>query len=309
MKRTRNPDIRPLTIACFGEALWDVLPGGLFLGGAPLNVAYHLSRHGVKALPLSAVGTDFLGDEIIRRVEAWGLGARTVERLRQWPTGTVRAKLDAKGSAHYAIAEGVAWDRIPVPHARRNLPAPHAIVFGTLALRSAANRKSLTRILALWPDALRVLDLNLRRPFDRGAGVALALAQGQFVKLNDEELARMSGAPVDTAAQIEAAARRFATRHRFKFVCVTAGKRGAGLLWDGEWSWETGRPVVVRDTVGAGDSFLAAFLAARLKRGESPRRALAAACRMGEFVAARDGATPLYECDKSGKPREIGLRR
>lgn len=292
-----------VSMVCFGEALWDILPRGIFLGGAPLNVAYHLSRLGVRAVPVSAVGRDFLGAEALHRIAEWKVNVDFIARRRE-PTGTVRATLDARGVASYRIAERVAWDRIALPKTLRRRRAPGAIVFGSLALRAPSNRRALTELLAVWPESLRVLDLNLRAPFDRGAGVTFALRLAQFVKLNDEELGRMTGQPVRTARQIETAAREFAATHDLKQVCVTAGGRGAGLLWSDRWAWEESRPVTVRDTVGAGDAFLAAFLAAHYLRAESPRDALASACRLGEFVAMRDGATPPYRCNARGRPVE-----
>jgi fructokinase len=300
----RNSKPAIFSIFCFGEALWDILPRGIFLGGAPLNVAYHLSRLGVRAVPVSAVGRDFLGDEALRRIAAWKLETAYIARRRREPTGTVRATLDARGVASYRITTRVAWDHIVVSAGLRRTRAPGAIVFGSLALRGASNRRAFTDLLAAWPATVRVLDLNLRAPFDRGAGLALALRHAQIVKLNDEELGRMTGKPVRTAHQIEAAARGFAHRHGLTQVCVTAGARGAGLLWGERWAWETGRPVHVRDTIGAGDAFLAAFLAAHFVRDESPPDALASACRLGEFVALRDGATPPYHCDARGRPKE-----
>ena len=291
------------TILCFGEALWDILPRGIFLGGAPLNVAYHLSRLGVRAVPVSAVGCDFLGDEARRRIETWDVRTEFIARVRRKPTGVVRASLDAAGVARYHIAQNVAWDRIVIPR-RQQMNPPEAIVYGSLALRGSGNRAAATELLTRWPDTLRVLDLNLRAPFDRGANVPFALRHAQLLKLNDEELARMSAKPVARVNQLQAAARAFAKRHGLARVCVTAGARGAGLLWDEEWFWEPARPVVVRDTVGSGDAFLAAFLAACLQRKAKPRDALKSACRLGEFVAARDGATPPYRCNSRGEPFE-----
>ncbi|HEY1110971.1 MAG TPA: PfkB family carbohydrate kinase, partial [Opitutaceae bacterium] len=173
---------RPVAIACFGETLWDVLPLGIFLGGAPLNVAYHLSRLGVTALPVSGVGHDFLGVEARRRIAGWGVSTDHIARLKL-PTGTVLAELDTQGSAHYTIRTRVAWDRIPASRVLRQRRAPAALVFGSLALRSAANRAALTELLLAWPEALRIVDLNLRAPFDRGPGVAFALHHAEFVKL------------------------------------------------------------------------------------------------------------------------------
>lgn len=294
---------RRIAIACFGEALWDILPRGLFLGGAPLNVAYHLSRLGVRALPVSAVGRDFLGDEALRRIVGWEVATDFIVRHRDRATGTVHAALDARGVATYTITRDVAWDRIEVSPRLRREPAPAAIVCGSLALRTGPNRVALARLFARWPEAWRVVDLNLRVPHDRGAGVAFALKHTQFLKLNDDELARMSGGRIGTVRQLEATTRDFAAKHSLSHICVTAGARGAGLLWEGGWHWETGRKTEVRDTIGAGDAFLAAFLAAHLGRGETPRAALAAACRLGEFIAGREGATPPYQIDTYHRPR------
>lgn len=294
-----------ICVATFGEALWDILPKGIFLGGAPVNVVYHLSRHGVRAVPITAVGSDFLGDEFIRRAAGWDIDRRFLAQLRAFPTGTVRATLDPAGNASYRIAREVAWDRIPVLPALLRRPEPSALVYGTLALRSVANRRALGLLFRAWPDTLRVLDLNLRPPFDRASAVSFALDHAQLVKLNEHELATLAGTAELDRGDFEDVTRRFATRHHLTRVCVSAAAHGAGMLWHGTWYWEEGRPVKVSDTIGAGDAFLAGLLAALLWRRESPQAALAAACRMGEFVAAADGATPAYQCDRDGKPRPL----
>jgi fructokinase len=293
-------------VACFGEVLWDCLPRGLFLGGAPINAAYHLSLQGLRAIPVTAVGRDFLGDEARRRIAAWDVDARFVQRVSGRPTGTVSATLDARGVASYEIATCVAWDRIAAPTELRRLsPAPMAIVYGTLALRDFSNRRALQALFKAWPSAWRVVDLNLRAPFDAADAVAFALKPAQLVKLNDEELGWLTGANVNGAAALERAARGFAEQHGIARVCVTAGAQGAGLLWDGAWFWEAARPVQVRDTVGAGDAFLGGLLGAWLGRGAAPARALAEAARVGEFVAGSDGATPGYRLDANARPVAI----
>jgi len=292
------------SVACFGEVLWDILPRGIFLGGAPANVSYHLTRLGVSALPVSAVGRDFLGEEALARIAAWPADTSCIGRPRRRPTGTVRARLDAAGSATYEIADRVAWDRIRAERTLRRRPAPAALVYGTLAMRGGSNRVAFMDLAQAWPEAFRVLDLNLRPPFDQPRGVRFALGYAQLVKLNDAELVRQTGLPVRTSAELEAAARRFARQDRRARVCVTAGARGAGLLWDDAWHWAKGNKVAVRDTVGAGDAFLAGWIAGYFKWNESPGVALARACRLGEFVAARDGATPPYVVDADGHPRD-----
>ncbi len=285
-------------MVCFGEVLWDCLPRGLFLGGAPINGAYHLAQQGLNVLPVTAVGADFLGDEVRRRVAAWGVDARFVQRRTDRPTGTVSATIDAKGVATYRIARDVAWDRIEAPEKLMRLkPAPRAIVFGTLALREAFNRRTLQTLWDAWPDAMRVVDLNFRPPFDTAAVVRLVLREADVVKLNEDELGGWLGVRVRSEKAMERAARRLAAEHEVSRVCVTAGAQGAGLLWDGEWTWERARPVEVRDTVGAGDAFLAGLLGAVL-RGEEAGAALRRACRLGEWVASQDGATPVYPKNK-----------
>lgn len=293
----------PPTVLCFGEVLWDCLPRGLFLGGAPINAAYHLSQQGLRVVPVTAVGRDFLGDEVRRRVGAWDVDDRFITQDQTKPTGTVRAVLDAKGAARYEIARDVAWDRIAVPAALQRLkPAPAAIVYGTLALRSASNRHALTVLLDLWPEAWRVVDLNLRPPFDTPSAIAFALAPAPLVKLNDEELGRLTGTRPRSPMALSRAARQFADQHQLRRVCVTAGSRGAGLWWEDRWWWEDARPVQVRDTVGAGDAFLGGLLGALLGRNATPPEALASAARVGEFVAGADGATPAYRLDVRNRP-------
>lgn len=299
--RSRPAQDAPI-VACFGEVLWDCLPRGLFLGGAPMNAAYHLAQQGLRVLPVTAVGRDFLGNEAERRMAAWGVEMRGIARATR-PTGTVIAHLNAVGVPSYTIAEQVAWDRITVSHElKRMRPAPAALVYGTLALRETANRRILTQLHEAWPHALRVLDLNLRAPFDQSDAVAFALALAQLVKLNDEELDRLVGLHGRESPALARAAEQFASRFKIDRVCVTAGARGAGLWWRGDWYWEKARPVRVRDTVGAGDAFLGGLLGALLLHAAKPRSALRAACRLGEFVASQDGATPAYRLDERGRP-------
>ena len=283
-------------VACFGEILWDCLPRGLFLGGAPANAGYHLAQQGLRVLPVSAVGRDFLGEEALRRIGGWGgVDTRFIARSARRPTGTVRAELDRDGVATYRFAADVAWDRIPVPaKIGKQSPAPAAVVYGTLALRETPNRRALASLFARWPEALRVVDLNFREPFATRAAISFALQHAQFVKLNDDELATLVGRRASTPTALRRSTETFVRRHGIDRVCVTAGARGAGLWWGGEWHWEPGREVRVRDTVGAGDAFLGGLLGALLGREANPAQALASACRMGEFVASRDGATPPY---------------
>lgn len=293
------------TILCFGEILWDFLPAGLFAGGAPFNVAYHLHQLGNVALPVSALGRDVLGEELLRRLRSSGIGTDLISHHHGLPTGTVRADLDAGGNAHYEIATSVAWDQISVSEdVVRAATGADALVFGSLALRSSFNRNALERILSVLPaGALRVFDVNLRPPHDNLDLVRELAPRASVLKLNAEEAARLAGGPPEAPGSEEVHARALAAAHGCEIVCITAGARGAGLLHNRTWSWEAGRPVTVVDTIGAGDAFVAS-LTSDLVGGRPPdAEVLARACRLGEWVATQSGATPAYGSTTPVNPR------
>jgi len=272
--------------------LWDELPDGRHPGGAPLNVAYHLTKLGRAALPVSAVGQDADGRGLLDFLQTRGLPIDGVAIHPDLPTGVVRADLDSAGVAHYTIEQDRAWDDIPIsPEVRASAATAPALVFGSLAQRSPANRGTLERLRdGVPPDALLVFDVNLRAPHDALDGLE-ALARGVgLLKVNHEEAALWSGGEMEN---YQANARKLARKTGVDRVCVTAGAEGAGLLSGGEWFWEEGRAVVVADTIGAGDSFLAALIDGLLA-GHPPRPMLARACRLGEFVAGQTGAMPEY---------------
>jgi fructokinase len=286
---------RPLAL-CFGEILWDFLPDGLFPGGASLNSAYHLHRHGVETRVVSAVGRDVLGDELLRRCANWGLAVDGIARLDQVTTGHVRIALGSNGDARFDIVANVAWDKIPATDATLQAACQaDALLFGSLAERSPENLATLDRLLnVLSPAALRVFDANLRPPYDDLARVRFLARKATVFKLNAAEAARLAGNEPETPGREEAHARELAKMSGCKCVVVTAGARGAGLLRDGRWQWEPGRAGPVADTVGAGDAFVASLAAdllhGKLQEGEM----LARACRVGEWVASQRGATPDY---------------
>jgi fructokinase len=282
-------------VLCFGEVLWDCLPRGLFPGGAPINVAYHLQKLGITAYPVTAVGSDFLGQELIRRLEQWGLDSRFVNILPEKQTGVVRAHIQPDRSAKYEIVEDVAWDWIEPDEEVFEMAARGAsLLFGTLAQRSKHNRKKLDAVLEKMAGGLKIYDVNLRPPFDDAETIGYLASKASLIKLNDEELEVVTHG-LYPAVSLEKAAREYAAQVGSERLCVTAGARGAGLADAGKWYWVDGRSVVVRDTVGAGDSFLAALihgLVGPVRR--SPDEILTRACRLGEFVASSDGATPQY---------------
>lgn len=281
-------------VVCFGEVLWDILPRERFLGGAPLNVAYHLARLGCSPVLASAVGRDDLGQEALTAIMAGGVDAAGVAHHPSLATGTAIVRLDAGGHANFSLPQPVAWDHIPVAAALCG-PAPAAIVFGTLALRSPANRVSLTRLLDAFPSAWVVCDLNLRPPFDDPAPLAPLLHRVSLLKLNADEARQLCRRAPDATDWREMSA-ELSVQHNEATVCITLGDEGACLRAGSTWLHVVAPPVAVRDTVGAGDAFTAALVAGRMRRAESPdwSRILRAACSLGAFVASRDGAQPAY---------------
>lgn len=279
-------------ILCVGEVLWDAIPAGLFLGGAPHNVARHLHRLGRPVALASRVGDDVLGREALRRLAADGLDTRFVQIDPGLPTGFVTVDLDADGDPDYEIVAPAAWDAIALTDALRARAAEApAVVFGSLAQRHETSRDTVQTLAAAAP--LAVFDLNLRPPFVDPDVVRTSLGLADCVKLNEDELREVGGWfawPETPRAAAEALAESFDCRT----VCVTRGARGAALWHMGRWLQHPGYAVAPHDTVGAGDAFLAAFLAGVLT-GRSDEHALDLACRLGAYVATQPGAVPGYE--------------
>jgi fructokinase len=276
-------------ILCVGELLWDALPAGLFLGGAPFNVACHLRAAGLPVAMVSRVGADQLGDEALRRLQWYGVGADLVQVDATLPTGLVRVAVDDAGDARYDIVAPAAWDAIaPSEALLGRAAAARAIVFGTLAQRADPSRRTIER---LWETgALRVLDVNLRPPYDDAGVVRRSLRHADVVKMNGEELRRLAGWLGLRGSEREMAA-ALAASVGCRTVCVTRGRDGAALWRDGRWREHPGFEVEVRDTVGAGDAFLAVLLAGLLS-GADDETILRNANLIGAYVVTQFGAVP-----------------
>lgn len=286
-------------VLCYGEVLWDCLPAGLFFGGAPVNVAYHLRQKGSKVFPVTAVGKDFLGEEIFRRMRRFNLELPFVSEIPEKATGVVLVQINEQGNASYDIREDVAWDYIPCSETLlKDAEDADAIVFGSLAQRSPNNRETLTRLLDHGQTALKIFDVNLRPPYDDPDRVFSLCIRADLIKMNGDELRTLTGSDGKTSNVLGNLARNFRKRVGDKKICITDGAAGAGLLDGEKWFWEDGQKVQVEDTVGAGDSFLAA-LTDGLLAGDTPAQALKNAARLGEFVASSRGATPSYHWEGS----------
>ena len=287
-------------ILCVGEILWDALPTGLFLGGAPFNVACHLRAAGLPVSMVSRVGDDHLGEEAVRRAARFGVGTELIEVDPELPTGFVRATLDDEGNARYEIVEPVAWDAIaPSDALLRRAADARAIVFGSLAQRGAVTRRTIER---LWQTpALMVFDVNLRPPYDDREVVRRSLRRADVVKLNEDELRRLA-AWFDLGATPREAVTAIAEQFACRMVCVTRGRAGAAMWHEGRWSEHPGFEVEVRDTVGAGDAFLAVLLAGLLS-GAEDRALLQHANLIGAYVVTQLGAVPSDQPESLARER------
>lgn len=278
-------------IVGLGELLWDVFPDGRVLGGAPVNFACHASQFGFEGCAVSAVGKDALGQEILDTLAEKRL-VSLVERV-DYPTGTVQVTLDARGVPRYEICEDVAWDNIPfTPQMERLARECRAVSFGSLAQRGAVSRATIRRFLGLVaPDAYRIFDINLRQHYYDREVVVDSLRLCNVLKINDEEVlavARLFGFPATDEREV---CRMLLREYDLKLVIETKGAAGSYAFTAAETSWIETPRVEVADTVGAGDSFAGAFVAALL-RGYPLREAHRTAVNVAAYVCTQKGAMP-----------------
>lgn len=279
-------------ILALGEVLWDLLPGGMKLGGAPANFAFHCRSLGAEARMITRVGADELGRLVLDRFESRGMPVETIQIDSDRPTGTVGVELSQDGQPRYTIHEDVAWDRIAVLESGiAAARSADAICFGSLALRCETTRESIAKLVShTRPHALRIFDVNLRHPYVFPDAIAEALELCDVLKLNDQELveiAAMFGVTAGVRETIEELSRRFG----LKALALTRGVDGSLLFADGRWSDQPGRAVAVCDTIGAGDAFTAA-LAIGLLSGRTLDEINRHAGSVAAFVCSQPGGTP-----------------
>ncbi|HJF07713.1 carbohydrate kinase [Phocaeicola coprocola] len=276
-----------------GEALWDVLPEGKKIGGAPANFAYHVSQFGLNSRVVSAVGDDKLGMEILDNFREKKLNAMV--EIVPYPTGTVQVELDAEGVPCYDIKEGVAWDNIPYTPALEDL-ARHtkAVCFGSLAQRSIISRDTINRFIDAMPaeDTLKIFDINLRQGFYTKEILCNSFSKCNILKINDEELvtvSRMFGYP---GIDLQDKCWILLAKYNLKMLILTCGVNGSYVFTPGNVSFVETPRVEVADTVGAGDSFTAAFVSSILS-GLSIGEAHKLAVETSAYVCTQNGAMPV----------------
>lgn len=286
-----------------GEVLWDLLPSGPQLGGAPANFACHAAALGARASVISRVGSDSLGTEAVRSLQERGLDLRGLETDPTLPTGVVTVTLAADGHPEFAIAASSAWDALGSTAASMEVASgADALCFGSLAQRTQEGFAAVQRLVrSTRSSALRVFDINLRAPFFAEEQIVQSLDAANVLKLNETELpilADMLGLTGSAEAQLESIARRYS----LSVVAQTLGAAGSRVWRNGAWSMEPGHSVVLRDAVGAGDSFTAALVLGLLQGWETAPL-LAAATDVAAFVCTESGATPRLPAGLTGRFR------
>jgi fructokinase len=279
-------------VAGIGEVLWDQLPQGDVLGGAPANVAFHAGQLGAESYIISAVGDDKLGNELISRLSTKGINL-FISRV-PYPTGTVKVTLDEKGVPDFVITRNVAWDYIELTSESSDLASQlDAVCFGSLAQRNNVSHNSIIKFLNLLPEnALKIFDINLRQNFYDRQLINDSLTISNILKVNDYELiiiAELFGLTGDE----EYKCRKLLDIYELKLLAFTCGESGSYLYSKDDKSYIKTPIVRVKDTIGAGDAFTAALMVSLLN-GYKLSECHAIAVEISAFVCENDGAMPEY---------------
>lgn len=279
------------TVVSIGEILWDVFPEGKKAGGSSMNVALNLHKQGINSKFISAIGDDNNGKELIDFLASNDFPT-TLIQVNHLPTSTVQVKLDEQQQATYTIVEPVAWDAIELTdEIIDTVKDADALVYCSLTCRNETSKNTILRLLN--HAKLKVFDINLREPFYTLATLKLLLAAADILKVNEHELVYLKNELNLSGNTDEQLVRQLSLTFDIQIICLTVGEKGAYVLHDEFFHHHKGYAIKVADTVGAGDSFLATFVASYLK-GYPMDTVLDRACKVGSFVASQHGANPTY---------------
>lgn len=276
-------------IICYGEVLWDMLPSGKKPGGAPMNVAFHVQQLGTLSRVISRIGNDALGRELMNFLNSKGVDTKLVQQDDDLPTSTVEVILDKNGTPTYKIVENVAWDNIQISQELiSEVTETDAVIFGSLACRTAQSQQTLFELLEA--VTLRIFDINLRPPFYSKVVLERLLSYADIVKMNEEELDIVANWIDDFDTEIEKI-KEVKDKYDIDVIIVTKGKEGVICIDNNKIFTHPIFPIMVKDTVGSGDAFLAGFVHQFL-RGKNTEECLELASVMGAIVSTKVGATP-----------------
>jgi len=275
-------------VICFGETLWDIFPDKKVIGGAPLNVGLRLHTLGAQSGMISRIGQDQDGDKLLAFLKNESFDHAMIQFDEQYPTGNVQVHLDKNNTATYTISEPVAWDNIVVKQDDiESISKTDAFIFGSLCCRSEMSKNTLFEYLS--HAKFKVFDANLRPPFYTMELIVQLMEMADMIKLNDEELEEIVEFLGIESKSIEGQIKNLTELTHTQHICVTLGANGAIYYTDGAFFQNPGYTVVVEDTVGAGDSFLAS-LVYQFVMGVPSQQALDFSCAMGSLVASKNGA-------------------
>ncbi|KFF04160.1 carbohydrate kinase family protein [Flavobacterium reichenbachii] len=294
-------DVKSLKAVSYGEVLWDVFDNEKKIGGAPLNVALRMKSLGCEVGMISCVGNDADGKAIIEKIKNLGLETNSIIESEEFATGLVQVTLNESGSASYQINYPSAWDKIVLNEtAKRIVSEADVLIYGSLVCRDAVSRSALEQLLSY--KVYKVFDVNLRKPHYSYDVIDSLMLTADFIKFNDEELLEIAQAFNSPDTSLAENIKFIAEKTDTKTICVTKGGDGAVLFVNGKLYYNNGYPITVIDTVGAGDSFLAALITSLL-RDKDPQEAIDFASAVGALVAGSPGANPSISLDEVKKFR------
>mgnify|MGYP001817327738 CR=1 FL=1 len=277
-------------ITCFGEVLWDVFPGNSRIGGAPLNVALRLHSFSHNVSMISAVGADEKGNKLLKYLEDHNLDTSNIQISEEFATSEVLVTLNSKGSATYEIVHPRAWDKIKLTETLKEVVNnSDALVFGSLVSRDETSKETLYTLVEL--SDYNIFDLNLRPPHYSKDVLIYLMNCADFIKFNDDELYKVARYLDSKYNGLEQNLKYISEKTNTQHICVTKGEHGAVLLYDSELYYNSGYQIKVKDTVGAGDSFLGTLIS-QLLNNVNPQKAIDLACVVGAMVAQSEGANP-----------------
>ena len=282
---------QPIAVG-LGELLWDMLPKGKQIGGAPFNFARHCNQLGLEGFPVSQIGIDELGNETVSLLKDWGITPDFVSRDPQHETGTVNIRLDNQGKRNYEIRDDAAWDFIQHNLLLEQLaPKVDIVCFGTLAQRSDASRSTIYSFLdRMSSDAIKLFDVNLRQHFYSIGSIEASLERASILKLSDEELPVLKNA-FSLSGSVEVQLSELKNRFELKLIAYTRGAEGSFLINGSGTDDHPGNTITTIDTIGAGDSF-SATLCAGLLQGLTLAPLNENANQVAAYVCSQRGATP-----------------
>ncbi|WP_026966065.1 carbohydrate kinase family protein [Algoriphagus terrigena] len=285
-------------VVIFGEMLWDCLPSGPVAGGAPMNVALNLHQLGLNSRLISAVGRDEDGEKLLGFLGDFGLPLDLIQTKEDHETSKVLVDTSDPENIKYTIVSPVAWDFVTWNESMdKAVEEADAFVFGTLGVRNAESLKTLIKLLH--HPTLRIFDANLRPPFYDFEVIETLLGFADILKINEDEL-EIFADYFQTEATIEDLCFYLDQHYPMEIICVTRGSKGALIYQKGKMFDHPGYVVQVQDSIGAGDAFLSGFIKTYLEE-KSPEDILDFACKIGAFVATKQGGTPRYsEADIEG---------